>query len=551
MSRAVSVPVFPVSVFPASSTAKIAVAPSAMTVHLVNPSHISFGIGVITPRWLFVLGAATPAAYGLPNIVDETLEPLDLHTIKAGDIVGIGIHTGNALRGYEIGTAARARGATVVFGGIHATLYPDEAHELGGAHAVVCGDGDVVWPLVINDAAHGTLQRRYEGGRVDADRFVPARWDLLPAGRYMWGSVQTVRGCPKHCSFCSVWRTDGQKPRQRGVDSVVEEIIDLRRQGFRFVALADDNFYPVALADLAMAERQGNVSRLEQLRALRAERFELMARLAELPPDMVFFTQITMEAAEDDSFLDAMRRAHIKGALVGVEAVTPEGLRDVYKNFNEAGEALVDRLKKFREHGVYVLGSFIFGLPSDRASTFDATADVAERAGVAFAQFVMLTPYPGTVDFEAWEKKVGASAERVAGIPITRHWLIPQAQRPKVYAPHPVMTPDEIRARTQAVWDRFYSLRRIWVRSRCAQTLRARLAFVLISKLYRQMYANTGIATDSARVNRANRWARLIARPCRRLFVARPLPAFGERSGTRLAAQSTRGGRDGQETEQV
>jgi len=551
MSRAVSVPVFPVSVFSTSSASERAVATSTMTVHLVNPSHISFGIGVITPRWLFVLGAATPAAYGLPNIVDETLEPLDLHTIKSGDIVGIGIHTGNALRGYEIGTAARARGATVVFGGIHATLYPDEAHELGGAHAVVCGDGDVVWPLVINDAAHGTLQRRYEGGRVDADRFVPARWDLLPAGRYMWGSVQTVRGCPKHCSFCSVWRTDGQKPRQRGVDSVVEEIIDLRRQGFRFVALADDNFYPVALADLAMAERQGNVSRLEQLRALRAERFELMARLAELPPDMVFFTQITMEAAEDDSFLDAMRRAHIKGALVGVEAVTPEGLRDVYKNFNEAGEALVDRLKKFREHGVYVLGSFIFGLPSDRASTFEATADVAERAGVAFAQFVMLTPYPGTVDFEAWEKKVGASAERVAGIPITRHWLIPQAQRPKVYAPHPVMTPDEIRARTQAVWDRFYSLRRIWVRSRCAQTLRARLAFVLISKLYRQMYANTGIATDSARVNRANRWARLIARPCRRLFVARPLPTLGERSGTRLAVQSTRGGRDGQETEQV
>ena len=496
-----------------------------MTVHLVNPSHLSFGVGVITPRWLFVLGAATPAAYGPPRIVDETLEPLDLDTVRAGDIVGIGIHTGNALRGYEIGTAARERGAIVVFGGIHATLYPEEAQELGGAHTVVRGDGDEAWPLVIEHAARGTLQPRYEGGRVDPDRFVPARWDLLPPGRYMWGSVQTVRGCPKHCSFCSVWRTDGQKPRQRAVDSVIAEIIELRRRGLRFVALADDNFYPVAMADLEMAERQGNVARLEQLRALRAERFELMARLAELPGEMVFFTQITMEAAEDTAFLDAMRRAKIKGALVGVEAVTPEGLKDVYKNFNKSGDALVQRLRTFREHGVHVLGSFIFGLPSDRASTFDATADVAERAEVAFAQFVMLTPYPGTVDFEAWEKKVGAGADRVAGIPITRHWLIPQAQRPKVYAAHPVMTADEIRARTQAVWDRFYSLPRIWARSRCTPTLRARLAFVLISKLYRQMYANTGIATDSARVNRANRWARLIARPCRRLFVARPLPA--------------------------
>jgi radical SAM superfamily enzyme YgiQ (UPF0313 family) len=494
-----------------------------MTVHLVNPSHLSFGVGVITPRWLFVLGAATPASYGTPLITDETLEPFDLGTVQPGDVVGVGIHTGNALRGYELGTLARARGAVVIFGGIHATLYPDEALSLGGAHAVVKGDGDVIWPLVLGDATHGRLKPVYEAGRVGADRFVSARWELLPQGRYMWGSVQTVRGCPKHCSFCSVWRTDGQAPRQRRVDVVVEEILDLRRRGFRFVALADDNFYPVTLTDLAMAERQGNVVRLEQLRALRAERFELMDRLAQLPSDMVFFTQITMEAAEDAAFLTAMRRANIKGALVGVEAVTPEGLKDVYKSFNDVGEALVSRLRTFRDHGVHVLGSFIFGLPSDRPSTFAATADIADRAGLAFAQFVMLTPYPGTVDFAAWEKGLGEDATRIAGVPVTRHWLIPQAQRPKVYAPHPVMSPDEIRARTQAVWDRFYSLRRIWARSRCTPNFRARLAFVLISKLYRQMYANTGIATDSARVSRANRWARLIARPCRHLFMARPL----------------------------
>jgi radical SAM superfamily enzyme YgiQ (UPF0313 family) len=337
-----------------------------MIVHLVNPSHLSFGVGVITPRWLFVLAGATPTVYGRPQITDETLEPFDLDAVQPGDVVGIGIHTGNALRGYEIGRRANARGASVVFGGIHATLFPDEAHKLGGAHTVVRGDGDVLWPLVLEHATHGALQRTYDGGRVDADRFVPARWELLPEGRYMWGSVQTVRGCPKHCSFCSVWRTDGQKPRQRAVDKVVAEIIELRRRGFRFVALADDNFYPVTLEDLAMAERQRNQARLEQLQALRSERFELMARLAELPSDMVFFTQITMEAAEDEAFLEAMRGANIKGALVGVEAVTPEGLKDVYKSFNDAGEALVLRLRKFRDHGVHVLGSFIFGLPSDR-----------------------------------------------------------------------------------------------------------------------------------------------------------------------------------------
>jgi len=233
-----------------------------------------------------------------------------------------------------------------------------------------------------------------------------------------------------------------------------------------------------------------------------------------------------MEAAEDPTFLDAMRRARIKGALVGVESVTNEGLKDVYKGFNLAGDDLVARLREFRKHGVHVLGSFIFGLPSDRADTFEATVKLAEKADVTFAQFVLLTPFPGTIDFDKWVASFGDSPPEIDGIPITRHWLIPQAHRPKVYAPHPVMTPDEIRARTQAVWDRFYSLPRIWARSRCTRSLRSRVAFVLISKLYRQMYANTGIATDSARVSRANRWARLIARPCRRLFVARPMPSL-------------------------
>ena len=295
----------------------------------------------------------------------------------------------------------------------------------------------------------------------------------------MWASVQTVRGCPKHCSFCSVWRTDGQAPRMRGADVVIDEIVELRRRGFRFIALADDNFYPVTMTDLAQAERQKNGPRLAQLRALRAERFELMERLAQLPRDMVFFTQITMEAAEDPEFLSAMRRANIKGALVGVEAVTPKASRTSTRASTTSARRWSTRLRTFREHGVHVLGSFIFGLPSDRPATFDATADVANRAGLTFAQFVMLTPFPGTVDFAAWEKRLGGDAPRIADIPITRHWLIPQHQRPKIYLPHPAMSAEEIRARTQEVWDQFYSLPRVWERSRCTTSLKARLAFVL------------------------------------------------------------------------
>ena len=137
-----------------------------------------------------------------------------------------------------------------------------------------------------------------------------------------------------------------------------------------------------------------------------------MARLEQLPDDMVFYTQITMEAAEDPEFLAAMRRARIRGALVGVESVTPEGLKAVFKNFNDAGEALVTRLQAFR---------------SRTASTCSARSSSAcrptrpirlrrrpisrKRADLSFAQFVMLTPFPGTVDFAKWEREVNDPAD--------------------------------------------------------------------------------------------------------------------------------------------
>jgi len=239
---------------------------------------------------------------------------------------------------------------------------------------------------------------------------------------------------------------------------------------------------------------------------------------------MCFFTQITMEAAEDPEFLDAMRRANIKGALVGVESVTPEGLKAVYKEFNAAGDDLVRQLRIFPEHGVHVLGSFIFGLSSDRTETFDTTVTVAQDAGIAFAQFVTLTPFPGTVDFLRWEKSMENDSTRIAGHPLTRYWLIPRPVRPRLLLPHPEMSPEEIRQNTQGVWDRFYSMSLIWRRSSVTPTLRSRLAFMLLSKLYRQMYAGTGLATDSARMKKSVNWASLVVKPLRRLFQSAPMP---------------------------
>ena len=148
-----------------------------------------------------------------------------------------------------------------------------------------------------------------------------------------------------------------------------------------------------------------------------------------------------MESAEDSEFLNAMRKANIKGALVGIEAVTKEGLKAVFKDFNLSGETLVQRLREFQDHGVHVLGSFIFGhchgpprhVPSHRGTCFAVRADVRS---IRHAD-----PFCGTVDFERWEKSLGKDPPRVDGIPITRYWLIPAEKRPKMFMPHPTMTP--------------------------------------------------------------------------------------------------------------
>jgi hypothetical protein len=135
-----------------------------------------------------------------------------------------------------------------------------------------------------------------------------------------------------------------------------------------------------------------------------------------------------------------------------------------------------------------------------------------------------MTPFPGTIDFQRWEKEQAKDPTMVDGIPITRYWLIPTAVRPKMFTPHPSMSSEEISNRTQKVWDRFYDWKSVWQRSACTPTLKARVAFMLLSKLYRQMYAGTGISTDSARRKKAKTWARFMVKQTRKIFRANPMP---------------------------
>src|SRR5262245_2677796 len=181
---------------------------SLSSIHLINPAHVCSGFAIMTPRWLAVIAGATPAPWQARlRLHDLSLDEFDVNAIQAGDLVGISLHTLNARRAYEIIREIRTRSeVAVVAGGVHATIFPDEVLE-HGADAVVVGDGDQIWSEIVADFERGSLRKVYQGGRVASTLFVGnPLWRALDHRRYMMATVQTTRGCPENCTFCSVWR---------------------------------------------------------------------------------------------------------------------------------------------------------------------------------------------------------------------------------------------------------------------------------------------------------------------------------------------------------
>jgi len=350
-----------------------------MRLYLINPYNPIISMvksrlnryRVWKPLGLMVLAGATPPEWEI-SILDENLGAPDYSAMPRPDLVGITAFTSQANRAYEVATFFRRQGVPVVMGGIHATMCVDEVMER--ADSVVTGEADGIWPQVLDDARHGSLKRRYDGGLAEIDNVPFARHDLVADG-YAFGSIQTTRGCPLNCSFCSVTAFNGAQYRQRPVPDVVREFQLVRE---KLVLVVDDNL---------IGTRPEHIARAKDL-------FRAMAK-ADLRKHWI--AQATINFADDDELLALAAKAGCNGVFIGFESPTPEGLLEVGKKFNlRNGRDFRASVRRIQRHNIIVAGSFIAGLDVDEPGIGRRIADAANHYGVDILNLLLLTPLPGT-----------------------------------------------------------------------------------------------------------------------------------------------------------
>ena len=487
-------------------------------VFIVNPANATIGFSVITPRWLYVIAGATPTELvGDPVVIDEPVTQFDPEDLRPGDIVGVGIHTGNCRPGYRVIREAKRRGATVIVGGIHPTIFPEEPLEMG-ADAVVKGGGDLIWGKIVEDALLGRLQRVYDGGRVPGELMAKARWDLLDPRKYLMGSIQTVAGCPENCSFCSVWVTDGRTPRMHLNDQIIEEANELHAMGLRYIFFADDNFTPATLGRIA---REKNPQTQALLASVREDRLKLFEEYDErVPKSLYAFTQMTAECISDDEYLDAMYdKMRLRAALIGVESFTAEGLKAANKTWNPVGQRMVEAIQKIQKHGILVLASIINGLETDTLSTLRTMREFATASGTAFAQFPIFSVYPGTKDYHEMMRdrenrdQPGYVPKHAVQMVRDKFWL--DYDHTDIAIKHPTFAVADLAKEVHESWRSFYHLKAIIKRTRqgaiSTMPLGGKLAYTVACLAFRSFFPE-GIAADNVRKTKLGFFPRLFIR---------------------------------------
>ncbi|MDP2602009.1 MAG: radical SAM protein [Deltaproteobacteria bacterium] len=366
-----------------------------MRLYLINPCNPLVGIvKVKESRWnryrvwkplsLMVLAGLTPPEWEI-SIVDENFGAPDYPSMPRPDLVGITAFTSQANRAYEVAAHFRRLGVPVVMGGIHATMCLDEVMER--VDSVVTGEAEGIWSQVLEDTRHGSLKRRYDGGLAEINDVPLARHDLLATG-YALGAIQTTRGCPLNCSFCSVTAFNGAQYRQRPIPDVVREFQSVRE---KHVLVVDDNL---------IGTRRDHIARAKDL-------FRAMAQ-ANLRKEWI--AQATINFADDEELLALAARAGCSGVFIGFESPTPEGLRELGKKFNLLkGRDFRASVRRIQRHHIPVVGSFIIGLDIDEPGIGRRIAEAASQYGVDNLNVLFLTPLPGT---RLWEQM--KSQDRIA-----------------------------------------------------------------------------------------------------------------------------------------
>jgi radical SAM superfamily enzyme YgiQ (UPF0313 family) len=448
-----------------------------MRLSLINPSNALVSlVNVRESRWnryrvwkplsLMVVAGLTPPEWEI-SIVDENLGVPDYGAMPRPDLVGITAFTSQANRAYEAAGYFRRLGVPVVMGGIHATMCREEVMQR--VDSVVTGEAEGIWPQVLEDARHGRLKPRYNGGLAEISQVPPARHDLLSTG-YAFGAIQTTRGCPLNCTFCSVTAFNGAHYRQRPIADVVREFQSIREKR---VLVVDDNLIGTRPEHIARAK-------------------DLFRALAQASLGKQWVAQATINFADDEELLALAAKAGCKGVFIGFESVSSAGLREISKKFNLLkSRDFRASVRRIQRHKILVAGSFIIGLDIDEPGIGRRIAEVARRYAVDNLNALFLTPLPGT---RLWDQMI--SEGRIALNTFPEDWKYYTLTFPVARYKH--FSQDEIIEEMISCNRNFYSVPRIlrrvwrnlWQRRNPLISLGGNLSYRNNSHLDRRAYAN-------------------------------------------------------------
>ena len=312
------------------------------------------------------LAAVTPQEWDV-RFHDDAVRATDFNT--DADLIALTAMTAQATRAYQLADAFRSRGKTVVMGGFHASNLPDEA--LQHVDSVVVGEGELAWPQLLADFQTGRLQKLYRAdGLIDTALIPPARREIFKgSGHLFTNTIQTTRGCPFDCEFCSVTAFYGRKYRKRPVEQVLAELQELRRVN-SFVFFVDDNI---------VADRRYSLPLFAGMKGM----------------GLKWLSHAPIDFAEDQELLKAAGESGCVGMFVGFESLNQDSLAAMGKVTNKAASYKA-YAQQFRDNGIGILGSFVMGCDGDTPAVFEQTLRFCEDARLEAAIFPILTPYPGT-----------------------------------------------------------------------------------------------------------------------------------------------------------